>query len=60
LIGSNPLLRWGAKATLGARPNALSRQASGCAFSIVSKTSIDALRLLEDLEVDAGVTYLDN
>jgi DNA-binding transcriptional LysR family regulator len=29
-------------------------------FSIVSKTSIDVLRLLEDLEVDAGLTYLDN
>jgi DNA-binding transcriptional LysR family regulator len=29
-------------------------------FSIISKTSIDVLRLLEDLEVDAGVTYLDN
>jgi len=29
-------------------------------FSIMSKTSIDVLRLLEDLEVDAGLTYLDN
>jgi DNA-binding transcriptional LysR family regulator len=29
-------------------------------FSIVSKTSIEVLRLLENLEVDAGVTYLDN
>ena len=29
-------------------------------FSIVSKTSIDVLRLLDDLEVDAGLTYLDN
>ena len=29
-------------------------------FSIVSKSSIDVLRLLEDLEVDAGLTYLDN
>ena len=29
-------------------------------FSIVSKTSIDVLRLLENLEVDAGLTYLDN
>jgi DNA-binding transcriptional LysR family regulator len=29
-------------------------------FSIISKTSIEILRLLEDLEVDAGVTYLDN
>jgi DNA-binding transcriptional LysR family regulator len=26
----------------------------------VSKTSIDVLRLLDDLEVDAGLTYLDN
>jgi len=29
-------------------------------FSVVSKTSIDVLRLLDDLEVDAGLTYLDN
>ena len=29
-------------------------------FSILSKTSIDALRMLENLEVDAGLTYLDN
>jgi DNA-binding transcriptional LysR family regulator len=29
-------------------------------FSIMSKTSIDVLRLLDDLEVDAGLTYLDN
>src|ERR1700677_4676033 len=29
-------------------------------FSIVSKTSSEVLRLLEDLEVDAGLTYLDN
>src|ERR1700742_4688881 len=29
-------------------------------FSIVSKTSIDVLRMLENLEVDAGLTYLDN
>src|SRR4029077_17532323 len=29
-------------------------------FSIVSKTSSDILRLLDNLEVDAGLTYLDN
>jgi len=29
-------------------------------FSIMSKTSIEVLRLLENLEVDAGLTYLDN
>src|ERR1700760_2147322 len=29
-------------------------------FSIVSKTSTEVLRLLENLEVDAGLTYLDN
>src|SRR6185436_9810251 len=29
-------------------------------FSIVSKTSIEILRLLDNLEVDAGLTYLDN
>src|ERR1700759_1680249 len=29
-------------------------------FSIVSKTSIEVLRLLENLEVDAGLTYLAN
>ena len=29
-------------------------------FSIVSRTSAEVLRLLENLEVDAGLTYLDN
>src|SRR5215468_7445424 len=29
-------------------------------FSILSKTSAEVLRLLENLEVDAGMTYLDN
>ncbi|HWN50358.1 MAG TPA: LysR family transcriptional regulator [Xanthobacteraceae bacterium] len=29
-------------------------------FSIFSKTSVEVLRLLENLEVDAGMTYLDN
>jgi len=29
-------------------------------FTILSKTSIEILTLLENLEVDAGVTYLDN
>ena len=29
-------------------------------FSVISKTSIEILRLLDNLEVDAGVTYLDN
>jgi DNA-binding transcriptional LysR family regulator len=29
-------------------------------FSILSRTSIETLTLLENLEVDAGVTYLDN
>jgi DNA-binding transcriptional LysR family regulator len=29
-------------------------------FSILSKTSSEVLRLLENLEVDAGLTYLDN
>jgi len=29
-------------------------------FSIVSRTSSEVLRLLENLEVDAGLTYLDN
>jgi DNA-binding transcriptional LysR family regulator len=32
----------------------------GVRFTIVSSTSIEALRLLENLEVDAGLTYLDN
>ncbi len=30
------------------------------AFTILSRTSIDVLGLLENLEVDAGVTYIDN
>jgi DNA-binding transcriptional LysR family regulator len=29
-------------------------------FSIISKTSIEILSLLENLEIDAGITYLDN
>jgi len=29
-------------------------------FNIVSRNSIEVLRLLENLEVDAGLTYLDN
>lgn len=29
-------------------------------FTIISRTSIEILRLLENLEVDAGLTYLDN
>ncbi len=29
-------------------------------FSIVSRTSAEVLRLLDNLEVDAGLTYLDN
>lgn len=29
-------------------------------FSILSRTSIEILRMLENLEVDAGLTYLDN
>jgi len=29
-------------------------------FTIQSRTSIEVLQLLEDLEIDAGVTYLDN
>jgi len=33
---------------------------SNVSFSIVSKTSMEVLRLLDDLEVDAGLTYLDN
>jgi DNA-binding transcriptional LysR family regulator len=29
-------------------------------FTILSKTSIEILELLENLEIDAGITYLDN
>jgi DNA-binding transcriptional LysR family regulator len=29
-------------------------------FTILSRTSIEVLALLEDLEIDAGVTYIDN
>ncbi|RTL49682.1 MAG: LysR family transcriptional regulator [Bradyrhizobiaceae bacterium] len=32
----------------------------GVRFTIVSRTSTEILRLLENLEVDAGLTYLDN
>src|SRR5262245_46740066 len=33
---------------------------AGVRFSIVSRTSVDVLSMLENLEVDAGLTYLDN
>ena len=29
-------------------------------FTILSRTSIEILRMLENLEIDAGMTYLDN
>jgi hypothetical protein len=29
-------------------------------FTILSRTSIEILALLENLEIDAGITYLDN
>ena len=29
-------------------------------FTILSRTSIEILALLENLEIDAGLTYLDN
>ncbi len=29
-------------------------------FSILSRTSIEVLTLLDNLEIDAGITYLDN
>ena len=29
-------------------------------FTILSRTSIEMLTLLENLEIDAGITYLDN
>jgi DNA-binding transcriptional LysR family regulator len=32
----------------------------GVSFAILSRTSIEILALLENLEVDAGLTYLDN
>jgi DNA-binding transcriptional LysR family regulator len=32
----------------------------GVRFTILSRTSIEILTLLENLEIDAGVTYLDN
>ncbi|MBN9598416.1 MAG: LysR family transcriptional regulator [Afipia sp.] len=32
----------------------------GVKFTIISRTSIEILRMLENLEVDAGLTYLDN
>ncbi len=29
-------------------------------FSVLSRTSLQVLSLLENLEIDAGITYLDN
>jgi len=36
------------------------RQHPGIRFTVTSRTSVEILRMLDDLEVDAGVTYLDN
>jgi len=32
----------------------------GVSFAVLSRTSIEILALLENLEIDAGITYLDN
>ena len=32
----------------------------GVSFSVLSRTSIEMLSLLDNFEVDAGMTYLDN
>ncbi len=32
----------------------------GIAFTILSRTSAEILKLLQDLEIDAGISYLDN
>ena len=45
----------------GGAHHALPRAASRmCSFTICSRTSIEMLELLENLEIDAGITYLDN
>ncbi len=36
------------------------RRHPGIRFTVTSRTSAEILRLLDDLELDAGVTYLDN
>ena len=40
--------------------DAVPRPPSGVRFTILSRTSIEILTLLENLEIDAGLTYLDN
>ena len=40
--------------------HALSRAHPDVQFTILSRTSIEILTLLENLEIDAGLTYLDN
>lgn len=37
-----------------------SKEHAGVTFSILSRSSVEILSLLENLEVDAGITYLDN
>ena len=32
----------------------------GVTFSILSRTSIEVLSLLDNFDIDAGITYLDN
>ena len=45
----------------GVTHNALSRDGTRTLqFTILSRTSIEILALLENLEIDAGLTYLDN
>ena len=44
----------------GGADHALSRAASRRAVHHLSRTSIEILDLLENLEIDAGITYLDN
>ena len=49
-----------ALAMIASAHHALSRAASQRRFTIYSRTSIEILELLDNLEIDAGITYLGN
>jgi DNA-binding transcriptional LysR family regulator len=49
-----------ALAVVSALTEPVCRRHPGIRFTVTSRTSAEILRLLDDLELDAGITYLDN
>ena len=52
---SRPRWRWWRRS-----PRLTARAIPNVQFTVYSRTSIEILALLENLEIDAGITYLDN